>query len=95
MKTNKYYFYNGFSKPKEIDMENIVIENNYKGDVTDEVLEEHNYWFNESDKEYNEHLGYYGIYRNPTLEELQEVNRMYGLGDNDYLEDFINNQQTT
>lgn len=87
---DKYYFYNGFESPFEIDPESITLSSNYLGDeaITYNFIEEHRAWINESDREYNEAIGYYGIYRNPTLEEMQAVNKRYCLDENDYLEEW-------
>ena len=86
--TNKYYFYNGFEAPQEIDINDLTIENNYRGDVTSEVIEEHDAWKAENDDLYNEMMGYYGIYRNPTLEDFQDVNNRVGLDKNTYLDEW-------
>lgn len=85
----KYYFYNGFGKPEEIDIRDVIVESNYRGNITDEMTEEHEEWKSESDEEYNEHMGFYGIYRNPTIEEFRIVNEMFGLDEDTYLDEWL------
>lgn len=86
--TGTYYFYNGFGKPQEIDIHDVVITDNYLGDLTKCFLEEHEEWKKENDEDYNFQMhSSYGILRNPTFHELQEINRGYGLG-NQYIEEF-------
>ena len=84
-----YYFYNGFSKPKRIDPYNTELESNYLGDRTVQFMEEHIEYINESDREYNNQMALFNVYRNPTLEELQDANRGMCLDENTYLEEFI------
>jgi hypothetical protein len=87
-----YYFYNGFGKPKVIYLDDPDFEmtHGYQGDVTEDVLEEHTAQINESDVDYNDVMSTYSIYRNPSLAELQEANRNFGLDENAYLDDFLN-----
>lgn len=86
------YFYNGFSKPQKIDVEDFRLSNNYLGDITDEFKEFYeetmeNYTIEELEK--NQPFAMYDIWVNPTIKELQRQNtNVYGLGKNDYLEDF-------
>jgi len=92
MKTIKVYFYNGFNKPvlmaNTIDeIKNIHIYGNYLGDVSNELLGEIDYYKNDLEG-LTESLAYYDLYINPTLKQLQEVNRSYGLDKNEYLADF-------
>lgn len=86
---DKYYFYNGFEAPQEIDLKDVTFESNYLGDVTEEFTEEHNEWKAEEDRLYNEMMGVYNIWRNPVLGDFQEVNERVGLGKNEYLEEWI------
>lgn len=76
--TTKYYFYNGFAEPRVIDMKETEFTRGQvlyaNTDVTDEVLEEHNFYDKESDEEYNEQMSYYGVYRNPKLSSFVEAN---------------------
>lgn len=89
MTENKFYSYSGFGKPQEVAIEDLVIESNYLGDVTNDFLEVYEEYKNESDEELNEHLGYYGVYRNPKKSVFQEMNTCsYGLAKNEYLEDW-------
>jgi len=83
-----YYFYNGFGKLQRIDPYNTKLESNYLGDRTAQFIEEHNEYVNESDKEYNYQMALFNVFRNPTLEELQDANRRMGLDENAYLEEF-------
>ena len=85
---DKYYYYNGFEEPQEIDLDDMTIESNYLGDITEEFMEEHNEWKTEDDSLYNEMMGVYNIWRNPTLEDFQEVNERVGLWTNAYLEEW-------
>lgn len=85
------YFYNGMHAPEKIDINDIQIDSNYLGDVTDTFISEY--------KEMLDHytlkemidsqpLANYGVYVNPTKKQLQEYNRSVLLDDNQYLEDF-------
>lgn len=91
---NKYYFYNGFNEPKEINPLSVELMSNYLGDVTNDFLEELEAVLSYckaqgSFKYFNEEIGF-NIYRNPALEELQLINtNVYGLSKNDYLDKFL------
>jgi len=87
---DKYYFYNGFNEPKEIEVDNIILEDNYRVDLTDEFLEEHNFRKGETDEDYNNTVGAsYGIFRNPTKELFKKYNKnVYGIEEETYLENF-------
>ncbi|QST02436.1 hypothetical protein IMZ31_23595 (plasmid) [Pontibacillus sp. ALD_SL1] len=87
--SDTYYFYTGFQKPKEITFSETTFSHNYRGDVTEEVIEAHEEWKHESDRDYNDTMSEYGVYRNPTLKELQSANQYYGLDGDTYLEDFL------
>ena len=85
---DRYYFYNGFEAPQEIDLDDMTLESNYLGDMTEEFTEEHIEWEAEDDSLYNEMMSVYNIWRNPTLEDFQEVNERVGLDKNEYLDDW-------
>lgn len=84
-----FYFYNGFEPPKEIDLNDLVLNHNYKGEVTNEFLEEHEEWKKENDRDYNANMFEYRIFRNPKIEEFQEANEYFRLDKNCYLDDFL------
>lgn len=89
LKMDKYYFYNGFAEPRLIDISDLEVESNYLGDITEEVLEEYENWKDESDVDFNEQMGYYGIYRNPTRKMFEELNiNVFGLSKGDWLANF-------
>ena len=86
-----YYFYNGFDKPKEINLLDTELSSNYLGDVTNGILEDLNdtlaYYETDAlkDKYLNDELDYF-LFRNPTKEDYQRVNvNRYGLDKNAYL----------
>lgn len=85
---HKYYFYNGFDKPKEVDINDLQISDNYRGDLTDQMIQQHDENKNESDRIYNEEMNEYCIYRNPTPEDFGEFNVSHGLDFDQYLDDF-------
>lgn len=92
---NKYYFYNGFAKPILVEVEELTLTDNYKGNMTEDLLEEHNEYVNDSDEDYNEMMSSYGIIRNPKLEDLMIMNTSWFSDKKDYtiyLEDFIDNK---
>lgn len=86
---NKYYFYNGFRPPEVVRVEDLEIEGNYKGDVTEEVMEIHEEFKDDQDIDYNIHMGEYGIIRNPSLEDFRELNRSFGLREDEFLGEFL------
>lgn len=95
----KFYFYNGFSKPELLadnwdDLKNnLRIESNYLGDVTEGTLEGledilESFDTVEDAQEYGENV-YNDVWINPTLENLADANEAYGLDRLDYLNDFL------
>lgn len=72
-----YYFYNGFYPPKKIDMDDIVLTDNYRGDVTEEMLETHRLYVNLSDEDYNAGMNEYNISRNPCPVDFLVENRKW------------------
>lgn len=86
---DKYYFYVGMDKPKLVNLNDLMLDHNYLGDITSDFLQEHEEMKDDSDVDYNNELGLvYGVLRNPSIETLREINKHYGLSQNDYLEDF-------
>lgn len=89
---DKYYFYNGFEAPKEIDLNNGSMERSellyISSDITEEMLEHHELIKEQSDQDYNnEMFNDFNIIRNPTLKDFQEINKnIYALRENEYLE---------
>lgn len=92
IKNAKLYSYTGFSEPEEIDINDLAIQSNYLGDITDEFMEEYSYVANNYTLEEaisEQPLAAYGIWIEPTLEILQDKNQYsYGLARNTYLENF-------
>lgn len=88
---DKYYFYNGFEAPREIDLNNGNMKRSellfITDDVTDEMLEQHELIKEQSDRDYNNQMfNDFNILRNPTLKELQLINtNIYALDKNEYL----------
>lgn len=99
-KLKGFYYYAGFSEPEFLAsnlkdfMDNVVVESNYLGDVTENIKEEINevILLNNSDiesKEFEEDLKdilySYSIFFNPTKEELEEMNKVWCLDKDTYL----------
>lgn len=85
------YFYNGMQAPEKIDINDIQIDSNYLGDVTDTFISEYkemldHYTLKEMID--NQPLAEYDVFINPTKKQLQGYNRSILLDDNQYLEDF-------
>ena len=97
--TNKkieLYSYNGFSKPEKINVNDLIIESNYLGDMTEDFLEDYNQTIKHEsleDMQENQFLFDYGIWINPTLKQLQTFNKSKMLSKNDYLENFKGHNQ--
>lgn len=90
MTTNVFYFYNGFEAPKKVNIDEITIVHNYLGGVTSDFIEVYNDWKDDSDDALNEQIGFYGVYRNPTVDTFRELNvYKYGLEENEYLDEWI------
>lgn len=89
-KENKYYFYNGFAKPLLVEVEELTLTDNYRGNMTDDLLESHAEYVNQSDDDYNEEMSYYGILRNPKLVDFMLMNSAWFDHNNltTYLEDW-------
>ena len=92
---DRYYFYNGFETPREIDLNNGNMKRSellfITDDVTDEMLEQHELIKEQSDRDYNNQMfNDFNILRNPTLEELQLINtNIYALDKNEYLKGVV------
>lgn len=77
--------------PEKIDINDIQIDSNYLGDVTDTFISEYkemldHYTLKEMID--NQPLAEYDVFINPTKKQLQGYNRSILLDDNQYLEDF-------
>lgn len=90
-KENKYYFYNGFAKPLLVEVEELTLTDNYRGNMTDDLLESHAEYVNQSDDDYNEEMSCYGILRNPKLVDFMLMNNAWFDRNNltTYLDDFM------
>jgi len=96
------YFYNGFSKPEvvaesieefketvDIKHHTLLLDDTGEEEGDEEKLEVLNNLEDYKNGEiYNEEIGF-DILVNPTLKELQKVNKHVGLGKTDYLEEWI------
>lgn len=86
-------FYNGFNKPEYIDLKEVNISSNYLGDITDEFKEEYNFYVeNWSKKDIIDNqplFADFGVWVEPTLEQLREYNKSVLLDEDDYLENFV------
>lgn len=94
----KFYSYSGFEKPEllAIGFDNLIkdlsVESNYLGDVTDDTIEELEYWLGlfdtiEEMQEHHENV-VNGIWINPTYENLKDFNLYVGLDEDAYIESF-------
>lgn len=84
----KLFFYNGMSKPKEININDIVLDHNYLGNITAEFIEEYNSIKSSmsiEDIEENQPFYNYNIWVNPTRDMLQDYNKSKGLDKDQYL----------
>ena len=92
MNTTKIYFYNGFDVPELIDIKTIELASNYLGDITDDFVEEFNYfvtsWTMDDMKENQPLSQNYFIWIDPKKEQLSEFNKSVMLPENAYLEEF-------
>lgn len=86
------YYYNGFSEPEKINgFEKLSVESNYLGDVTYDFLAEFNSRIEDvdiADLQKNQYVAEYGVWVNPTKDQLQAFNRSVMLDENEYLQDF-------
>lgn len=85
------YFYNGMQAPEKIDVDDVKIDSNYLGDVTNKFISEYkemldHYTLKEMID--NQPLAEYAIYVNPTKQQLQRYNKSVLLDENQYLEGF-------
>lgn len=91
------YYYSGFSEPEKIEsIESLFLESNYLGNVTDEFMEEYEFHMKDgdiADFQENQFVASYGVWVNPTKEQLQEYNKSVMLDDNEYLQDFEGHEQ--
>lgn len=94
----KFYSYSGFESPEllAIGFDNLIkdlsVESNYLGDVTDDTIEELEYWLGlfdtiEEMQEHHENV-VNGIWINPTYENLKDFNLSVGLDEDSYIESF-------
>lgn len=92
MKDNiELYFYNGMQAPEKIDVNDVKIDSNYLGDVTDKFISEYHEMLDHytlKEMTDNQPLYEYNVFINPTKQQLQEYNRSVLLDKNQYLEDF-------
>ncbi|MBM7598147.1 hypothetical protein JOC34_000504 [Virgibacillus halotolerans] len=87
---NVYYFYNGTDKPCEVELDEIIIQDSLMGDMLESFWEDHSDYETDKDSRYNDAMGItYGVLRNPTLQDFQDINGYHGLSQEDYLEDFL------
>lgn len=87
----KLYFYNAMAEPKEIDINNILIDHNHLGDISEEVkiaYDEIVSIYSLKEIEENQFLYNYNIWINPSKKMLQEYNNTKGLPTEAYLENF-------
>lgn len=94
----KFYFYNGFNEPqllanniKELE-NNLNIENNYLGNVTNDTIEEIKdilYYYNsiEEIQQYGDNA-FNCVWIEPTYNDLKDYNLSIGLNENDYIKEF-------
>ena len=91
MKDFTVVFYNGFSEPEHIKFSDVEVYNNYLGDITKSVKQEFMEYLHDMGREEfikEQPCGYNSLFLEPTLEQLQVVNKHVGLEPMDYLEDF-------
>lgn len=90
----KIYFHNAFSVPKLIAnslkelKNNLIIKDNYRGDVTSEVKGIIRLWLKDGAQnlaDLKEELSLYDLFINPTLEDFQNKNKRCGLNKKEYL----------
>lgn len=99
------YFYNGFNKPSKLadnlndfmnDLSNkdTTLSDNYLGDITGALLDELTELLSDesmSERDINNALYSYSLFYKPTIKMFQDINiNRYGLKENEYLTDFIN-----
>lgn len=86
------YIYAGFDVPKKLNsVHDLVIDSNYLGDLTDEFNEEFEVEVEQStlaELQENQFFSGYGVWVNPTKEQLQDFNASVMLDENEYLQDF-------
>lgn len=91
------YIYSGFGEPEKVEsFEEIAVESNHLGDVTEEFQEEVD-WHMDVDTleelQENQFFAEYGVWINPTKEQLEEYNESIGLDKDEYLQDFEGHEQ--
>lgn len=91
MEDIKLYFYNGLDKPYLINAKDIIIKDNYLGDITKEFQEEYkemikNYTIKEMED--NQLLYKFNVWINPTREMLEDFNISKGIPKESYLTNF-------
>ena len=85
------YFYNGMQAPEKIDVDDLVIESSYLGDITDNFISEYKEmleFYTLDDMIENQPLTKFNIYVNPTKEFFQDYNKSLTLDKNQYLDEF-------
>lgn len=87
----KLYFYNGMSEPHEINPYDVELDDNYKGNLTNDFIEEYRSvigHYSIEDMIQNQPLIDFNVFVNPTREQLQGYNRSILLDANQYLDNF-------
>ena len=78
MKDFTVVFYNGFSEPEHIKFSDVEVHNNYLGDITKSVKQEFMEYLHDMGREEfikEQPCGYNSLFLEPTLEQLQVVNK--------------------
>ena len=87
----RLYIYNGFRKPYKVeDIADLTVWHDFKGDKTDELIEELQAYMTDEDEFLmtEQPFATFGVWYEPSREQLEEANELYALPRDEHLNDW-------